>query len=130
MFLYMKRTPPAKPRAALAPRGIAPEACPYGPGVFTRPDGEGRRIEIGRIVPEAGGWRALRLVDGAYVELGRADSALETMMLLPDPMEEVPAVAKAGAGRVRTQAMAAANPSPSRQAKAPLPPVRKAAGRR
>lgn len=96
---------------------LPPSSWPNGSGVFTAPGMDGRRTELGRIVPEETAWRIWRRVGDDYLDMGTAATSLEAMQALPDPAEVAAAAKPARPAAPRMAARASARPEPAKRAK-------------
>lgn len=112
----MKHFAPRKGVLAKAP-SLPPSSWPNGSGVFTAPGIDGRRIEIGRVVPEDTAWRIWRRVGDDYLDMGTAATSLEAMQALPDPAEIAAVAQPAKPAAPRAEARAAARQEPGKRAK-------------
>ncbi|MBX6746113.1 MAG: hypothetical protein IRY87_32855 [Acetobacteraceae bacterium] len=111
----MKHLAPRKGALAKAP-SLPPSSWPNGSGVFTAPGADGRRTEIGRVVPEDTAWRIWRRVGDDYLDMGTAPTSLAAMQALPDPAE-IAATAKPAKPAPRAAARAAARLKPGKRAR-------------
>jgi hypothetical protein len=114
-FRLMKHFGPKKGPAGA--RVSPPGTWPNGSGVFSMPDGDAPRVELGRIVPEGTVLRAWRRVGDGYVDAGIAENSLGALMALPDPGAAPPRGAAA-------RPTAPKEPRPGRPAASGRPPKR------